>query len=56
MDRMNIVLIKIMMKIYDELNKHNDEMLEAQELDANIILNQAEIFLMKSTQLILVEE
>ena len=31
-------------KIYDELNKHNDEMLEAQELDANIILNQAEIF------------
>ena len=31
-------------KIYDELNKHNDEMLEAQELDANIILNQAETF------------
>ena len=29
-------------KIYDELNKHNDEILEAQELDANIILNQAE--------------
>ena len=31
-------------KIYNELNKDNDEILGAQELDANIILNQAETF------------
>ena len=31
-------------EIYKQLNRNNDEMLEAQQLNSNIILNQNEVF------------